>query len=158
MVAKISFELNTKDFLDDIAKSYQSEFDGVKVGVLGSQEGNLALIASVHEFGTDIAGKNNDIRIPERSFIRSTLDERSREIDEFVAIQVDLMNEGKQDRASSLRKIGVFLQALIRNKINTGPFEANAPSTIASKGSARPLVDTGRLLQSINFELTRVDQ
>ena len=54
-----------------------------------------------------------------------------------------------------LEKIGVFQKGLIQRKIVDGTFEPNAPSTIRKKGSSRPLIDTGRMRQSVNFIIRR---
>ena len=49
----------------------------------------------------------------------------------------------------------MFQKGLIQRKIVDGTFEPNAPSTIRKKGSSRPLIDTGRMRQSVNFIIRR---
>lgn len=60
---------------------------------------------------------------------------------------------GTQRRLESpsplLRAVAVYGQSQAQERIRTGDFEANAPATVAAKGSSSPLVDTGRYLQSI---------
>jgi|GEM_PF-461673 len=41
----------------------------------------------------------------------------------------------------------------IKNQIVKGSFVPNSPATIIRKGSTRPLVDTGNLLQSVHFSV-----
>jgi hypothetical protein len=40
---------------------------------------------------------------------------------------------------------------LVKTKIVQGPFTPNAPSTIRKKKSARPLIHTGHMRQSIRY-------
>ena len=49
--------------------------------------------------------------------------------------------------------LGEKVVADVQRKIVALKDPPNAPSTIAKKGSANPLIDTGRLRQSIDFEV-----
>ena len=42
-----------------------------------------------------------------------------------------------------------YVENLIKAKIASGDFTPNAPSTIKKKGRNQPLVDTGRMLNSV---------
>lgn len=125
----------------------------VKVGVLsdqpkeehGGSTGAMSLIevAAVHEFGTDT--------VPQRSFIRATVDEHRAEIDaleKHLAAQV-LAGEITEEKALNLlgAKVAAWMQARIAQGI---PPELK-PETIARKGSSKPLVDTGQLRSSVTF-------
>lgn len=126
-----------------------------KVGVLAdAEEGGLhvpgatltvAEIAAVQEFGTE------DGSIPSRSFVRSTFDEQKEELAEMARRLFFLILQGKQTTGNALNVLGAKLAAEIKKKITTGAGvpPPNAPSTIAAKGSDRPLVDTGRLVNAI---------
>ncbi len=125
----------------------------VDVGVLGgTHEGdgevisNIAL-ARIHEYGTET--------IPERSFIRSTLFEQRPAIIELIKILKHDIYTGKTTVEKALGEIGLQVQTLIRGKINDGDstWEPLKPSTIARKGSDKPLIDTGQLLKSIVFKV-----
>ena len=48
----------------------------IKVGILGTENSETAEYAAANEFGTDKAGRNRKVKIPERSFLRSTFDDR----------------------------------------------------------------------------------
>lgn len=51
----------------------------------------------------------------------------------------------------TLKDIGIFQKDLIQDKIEEGDFTPNAESTIRKKGSSKPLIDTGRMRQSVNY-------
>jgi hypothetical protein len=124
----------------------------VKVGVVGSdaleatEEGfTMVELAAVHEFGS------RDGRIPERSFIRRTMTAKA---DDVGALAGKLARGIINDRFTVLQALGLlgeFGAAEIKKTITDGDGvpPPNAPTTIARKGSDRPLVDTGRLVQSI---------
>ena len=97
----------------------------------------------------------HEIKIPERSFIRSTFDEQKSDIHgriEKAKVQVVL---GKLDKRDFLKQLGLLFQKKVVQKINSSKTwaEPNAPSTVAQKGSDHPLVDEGRLRQSITHKL-----
>lgn len=52
-----------------------------------------------------------------------------------------------------LQKVGVYAKGIIQQEISDGDFAANAPSTVARKGFDKPLIDTGHMRQSVNFEI-----
>lgn len=120
----------------------------------GARPLTLVEVATVHEFGTE------DGKIPERSFLRSTLTRREtvygkiltaalqRALDEVSA---DGIGDVAGAFARQLEVIGLRVVRDVQTTIrDSGPgWPANAPLTIALKGSSKPLIDTGRLRQSI---------
>jgi hypothetical protein len=123
-----------------------------KEGALVPEGGdlNLAEIAAVNEFGSD------DGHVPERSYLRSTMLEKESEYVDEVGKIVLAAIQGRQSVDQGLGRLGLRavrdVQATMRD-LDTPP---NAPSTIARKGADNPLIDTGRLRQSIDFEIRRV--
>lgn len=121
-----------------------------KIGVLGageSDEDGVTVVeyASHNEFGTKTA--------PERSFIRSTIDERKRRIfGKAFNLQRDIF-EGRISVQKALGIMGTLIKGNIVQKIADLRSPANADSTIKAKGSSNPLVDSGRLRQSIDYEV-----
>lgn len=120
-----------------------------KVGVLGrsdsradSEIGNVGL-AIVHEFGIDV---------PRRAFLRGTYERKAKEWTAFMEKLVAGLVRGKFDVPKALQLLGLRsandVKATIQKSIDLAP---NAPATIAAKESSKPLVDTGRLLGSIDF-------
>ena len=81
-----------------------------------------------------------------------SVDDNSDKINSFMSAQKrSIINGESADRI--LKKIGIFQKDLIQEKITEGSFAPNAPSTIKAKGSSKPLIDTGRMRQSVNFEI-----
>lgn len=102
----------------------------------------VAQVATFHEFGTE--------HIPERSFIRSTVAENRADINSFIENLKPSILNGASLKALSI--LGEYVQNLIKKKIQTGgdwaPLKA---STIRAKGSSKPLIDTGQMLNSIRY-------
>lgn len=138
----------------------------VRVGVLGSRGGNakhrdselsLLDIAHVHEFGSPAAN------VPERSFIRRTFSlvggRGAAWLPAFTAKLAAGVVKGKIDMVTALHILGQRGVAEVRRTITEGagvppPLK---PETIAAKGSTRPLVDTGQLVNAVSYELVNDD-
>lgn len=135
---------------------------GVYVGIRADRgaeviagEVTLAAIGTVHEFGSA------DGRIPQRSYLRSTVDERRREYAKALraaadAALVEVVRSRRVNLDAVRRKferVGAFAVGDVKRKITDLRTPPNAPSTIRRKGSDNPLIDTGRLRASIDFEV-----
>ena len=129
--------------------------DSVDIGVFAKQGSELVIYAATNEFGTDRAGPNRNITIPERSFLRAGIDENRRELKKFAAKKALDVLTGKLSKKAALSQLGLLAQGKVQLKITRGPFVPNQPSTIILKGSSKPLINTGRLRQSISFEVGR---
>lgn len=132
----------------------------VHVGVLQNEKAegdnedgfDLVALAATHEFGS------SDGHTPERSFIRSTFRGPPAWLVAITTRVAKPVLEGRLDIERGLGLIGAVATAQIKETIvekrTTGPEpQDNAPSTIARKGSSTPLVDTGRLLNSISWRV-----
>lgn len=135
----------------------------VKVGVIGAsalQEADddagitIGRLAGVHEYGAAIQTKNGVILIPERSFIRAPLAAARTQITKLAGDLSAKVLEGKITEDRALGLVGVTAVGVIQKAIAAGIAPPNAPSTIEAKGSSKPLVDTGRLRQSISWAVT----
>jgi hypothetical protein len=123
---------------------------GVKVGVMGGETNDgVAVVdyAMYNEFGTS--------RIPARPFMATTADNNRDKVQEFAGFLVGKMIDRRLDATSVLKNLGEFYQAKIQETIRNAKEWAvpNAASTIAMKGSSSPLIDQGRLVQSIRYEV-----
>jgi phage gpG-like protein len=132
----------------------------VLVGVIAAKggdapaaEGGITMIelAAIHEFGSPEAG------IPQRSFIRSTFNRSDvrNEMGQLAGKLVGKVIQGMKLQ-TALGLMGAWGVAQIKNTVNnrmtTGPEnQALKPATIKAKGSDLPLVDTGRLLNAIQW-------
>lgn len=120
---------------------------GVTIGIHAEDGSELAVIAASHEFGTNA--------IPERSFLRSTLDEQDGAYREATADAIRGVLDGKRSAQAALERLGQRVVRDVQGKIRSGIDPALSPTTIAAKGSSKPLVDTGRLLRSITYQVRR---
>lgn len=114
----------------------------VEVGVF---DGAMAELASYHEFGTE--------RIPARPFIGGWCDENGALIDATLKRAATAAMAGKFTPDIALIKAGLFFAGGMQKRIAAGIAPPNAPSTIASKGSSVPLIDTGHLRSSITAKV-----
>lgn len=89
--------------------------------------------------------------IPERSFLRATFDQERGNIEIASQRTLDLILEGKYDVMTGLGRFGAFVQSRVQQKIQSTHSPANAPLTIRLKGSAHPLISTGRFKNSIRY-------
>ena len=126
----------------------------VEVGIFG--DGEYGMIARVHEFGTTIQTKKASIVIPERSFMRSTFDEKEKEWSKFILKQLQNVLDFKIDVQTMLGRLGAKMVADIQEKITDIRTPPNAASTIAKKGSSNPLIDTGGLRMRITYRVVKV--
>lgn len=128
--------------------------EAVRVGILDdspkkAREGDGGRhsleVAAVHEFGAPAAG------IPQRSFIRATVDLNEREIARLQHATMTAFVQGKVTLRQGLDRIGMKVAAMMQKRFAAGIEPPLAESTIARKGSSKPLVDTGQLRSSITW-------
>lgn len=164
-----------KAFMEEMKKA--KEKPAVKIGVLASSnekvESGIDLVgyASANEFGTN--------RIPERSFMRATIDESGPQINRLINFLGQKIAEGKLLLTDALPIVGEFVETKIKKKIGSNLPPPNAESTILRKlskskgkkgnaekvryvkaghgalatGMPKTLIDTGRLRQSIAWQI-----
>lgn len=104
-------------------------------------------LGAIHEFGTE--------RVPERSFLRSTIREKRREHNDMIRRLGRNVIRGTETIERALGIVGTVVAANVQETIADGVPPPNAPSTIARKGSSTPLIDTGALRQSITHQVFR---
>ena len=104
---------------------------------------NMAQIAAQNEFGT--------ATIPQRSFIRTTWDENINQIESVIRSQITGIIDGTRTNNAAYATIGNVIVALIQRKIYQIRSPPNAPSTIALKGSSKPLIDFGQMVASVRY-------
>jgi len=113
--------------------------------------------ASVYPDGTDVVdvamwNEFGTSRSPSRPFMRDSVDNHRDEIEAFmIQKKGQLMNGASAEQI--LKDIGIFQKDLVQNEIREGSFQANAPSTIKKKGSSKPLIDSGTMRQSVQYQV-----
>jgi len=129
----------------------------VRVGVLADEpkragEGrgsraSLLEVAAMHEFGAP--GAN----IPQRSFIRGTVDAKRAEIAAKQAALAKQVAAGEVDPRAALERLGASVAGMVQTRIAEGIDPPNAPATEERKGSKKPLIDTGQLRSSVTWQV-----
>jgi len=92
---------------------------------------------------------NSTITIPSRPFMRQSYDQHKDELERFMQDVGDRITQGKLTADKGLDLVGQKMTGIIQKNIVDGGWAPNAPGTKAQKGSSQPLIDTGRLRQSI---------
>lgn len=103
-------------------------------------------IAAVHEYGAPGAG------IPQRSFIRATLEQEKGKLRTTLRTLLRGVIEGKLPARKMFDTLGLSLVSAIQRRVRgPGVPPPLAPETIARKGSSRTLIDTGRMLAALTY-------
>ncbi|UYT83923.1 hypothetical protein [Priestia megaterium] len=95
------------------------------------------------------------VTIPERSFVRSTFDEKNDEWLQFMEKLIDKLLAFEIDAKTLFNRVGAKAAADIQEKITTLRSPGNSPATIANKGSSNPLVDTGGLRARVTWRVVK---
>lgn len=146
----------------------------VNIGVLAnsglaSSGTSLVLIASANEFGANIPVTDKTkgwfwgqgahinkpfIKIPARPFMRQTFDQNysGPVMSKIFQLRADVI-QGVKTVRTALEELGVYYKGLIQRQFRKGNFTPNSELTKKLKKSSQPLINTGRLRQSIDFEV-----
>lgn len=126
--------------------------DGAKAYAKGKKnfKATTAFVGAVHEFGAPSRG------IPQRSFLRATVDSNSSRIEGFLFDAVAAVIDRVKDPMQAANTVGLQVVGLVAKRIVQGIPPALKPATIERKGSSTPLIDTGQLRQSIRH-VAKVD-
>lgn len=124
----------------------------IKVGILegagkNSKTGTLIVDYAVfNEYGTS--------RIPERSFMRSTYDEKESEWNKALDKIVSSVVEGNINNIEQkISLVGEQMVNDIKEKIDSNIPPPLSEATIRRKGSSRTLIDTGIMRASITYTI-----
>lgn len=133
---------------ETISLSKQTVKVGIPAGAKEVDGTSTALIAAANEFGVPSKG------IPERPFIRTGIKNGMPNFKRLNRINVVKICQGEQSIDGAYEQLGVMAVGEIKKSIKTGNWVANDPATIKAKGSSKPLIDTGNMLQSVNYEVS----
>lgn len=105
---------------------------------------SVAMVAALNEYGVPSHGQ------PPRPFFRNMIAEKSSEWPQAVA---GLLKDNDYDASRALKVAGAAIAGQLRQSIVDLVSPPLAQSTIARKGFTKPLIDTGAMLQSVDFEV-----
>lgn len=121
---------------------------------------SVAMVAAMNEFGHTVKSKNQDgdmeasyFQLP-RPFFRNMVERRKAGWPR--GLSTALKNSGYNTNFALLQA-GEAIAGQLRQSIKDTNSPPLAPSTIERKGFAKPLVDTGHMLNSVDYEVTGFD-
>ncbi|MBK5244295.1 MAG: hypothetical protein JJE18_04590 [Eubacteriaceae bacterium] len=117
----------------------------IEVGILSDAGGEIIDRATWNEFGT----KN----IPERSFIRAGYDTNKSKIESQGEKLVNSVVNMAITPNRAAETLGEVAKGMIQDFAVNLSDPPNAESTIRQKGSDNPLVDTGEMIEKINYKV-----
>lgn len=95
------------------------------------------------------------VKIPERSFLRSTIDQKGKDFYKFAEKQIDNWLQSNTSPEPMLNALGLQFRGYVQKNIRDLSSPPNSGLTKAVKGSGNPLIDTGALLSSIEFSVNK---
>lgn len=95
------------------------------------------------------------VKIPERSFLRSTLDNKGKDFYKFAEKQLDNWLQSNTSPDAMLDALGLQFRGYVQKNIRDLSSPPNSGLTKSLKGSGNPLIDTGALLSSIEFSVNK---
>lgn len=159
----VSVEIRRKQHKPGLLQKLKQVFTGpksVKVGLpSGEAGGDIIKIGIYNHFGTKGSGKGfvrNGVwgfggPIPERPFIANAMRDNRNKYRDGMQTAARAILAGEYDMRTALNRLGIMAQGDIQQEIQSLSTPPNSPVTVAIKGSSNPLVDTGRLGQSITW-------
>ena len=144
----VEVKLIDHGFDNIIRQALKLDGKGVKVGIRrgkGSHDGTDMLdIAVYNHFGT--------ATIPARPFVSDCAEKNAGQIQEVQKRLVYRVYQGGLSADGALAQLGAWYVNVQKGHILHGGWTPNAPATVKRKGSNRPLVDTGQLVNTVDWE------
>ena len=142
--------------LDRITSVARSATSKIEVGYFGNQmhrpsitsgsTGSISIkdLAAIHELG---------LGVPKRAFISPALKKNRIKYIKYIGKQLTPIIRRRQTMNAAWQTVGIMAVADIQEYMITAKFTPLAPSTIARKGSSKPLIDTGQMRQAITYRV-----
>jgi len=133
----------------DMELSYLASH-GVRVGILNdtdkNEDGDVILFYAIdNEYGKG--------RIPARPFFRTGIKNGDKKIRERLNTNINKVINGKMTGEQALNNLGIMVKGMIQDSLRNGNWKPNAPRTLALKGNKPPLVDSGSMMDAIDYEI-----
>jgi hypothetical protein len=142
----------------------------IRAGILEKEDSQILMIANVNEYGVNItvtpkmrgwfaaqgfplSPQKDEIKIPERPFIRGSFDNNLFRIVEFGRRDIIKVFNLTMSVDVYFKRLGLYCVSLVKKYMTDSRDIENSGMTIALKGSDNPLIDTGRLRASITYEV-----
>lgn len=87
--------------------------------------------------------------------MRTSFDDNVTNIQALIQREYGLVTDGTKTAKKGLGLIGIYVVGLIQQKIRAIVTPPNSPVTIALKGSSKPLIDFGQMVNSVTYVVTK---
>lgn len=119
---------------------------GVPKGAGVYEDGlTIATIAAVNNFGSA------DGTIPARPFLAPAIEKGAPQYQRLAEVMIPKVLSNEMTMTALLEQMGSLAEGHVKQEITDLKIPPNAASTISTKGSDNPLIDTGALRQSIRY-------
>ena len=140
--------------LDVLRRRVTERPDYVRVGLpdVPHQDSaiTLAQLGAIHEYG---APRRN---IPERPFLHPSLRAAQPQLAKLAGELLFQVQNGKLVKRAALERLGFAGVGIVQRYIrDSSHFTELKPATVARKGSSKPLIDTGQMIQNVTFQVER---
>lgn len=142
----------------------------LQIGIFAKDDSFIAMIANVNEFGATIRvtdkmrgflgakGINlkkstSIITIPERSFMREGFESCKGQLEELANKLIPKVLHFQMSPKELYSILGEFAVGEIKQYLTDLKTPPNSPVTVKMKRSSNPLIDTGRLRNSITYKV-----
>lgn len=147
---KMKTKLNNKK-LKDLQNHLKNVSNAYTLAGLFSDSTNedglfLATIGAINDLGT------SDGRIPERPWMRGWFDSNKDKIQKVMKKLSGQLLDQKINVQKALMLLGEWATNELKKEITNLRQPPNAPSTIRKKKSSNPLIDTGRMRNSVTHK------
>lgn len=179
MTVKIEDQNRIPELVGDLAYIERAR---IRVGVFGKDDSFTVMLANVHEYGIKIrmtdkmrrflfaqmneAGiepsggdGNGYVNIPERSFLRSAFDQNESRLFDEATNMLGAVLSGQLSGRALMNRIGNWLVGMVQRQMKDVKQPSLSELTLSMRrkgkgsGSPNPLLDEGRLWQSISYEV-----
>jgi hypothetical protein len=142
----------------DLSKVRLTGPSRVKVGFPASKASGANIEKAVwNEFGTrgGASGGGWGGPIPERPFMRNAMRNNRSKYRNALRTSARKILLGETSLSSVLTKLGILGQGDIQMEITSLMSPPNSPTTVALKGSSKPLINTGAMRAAVTWVIER---
>lgn len=105
---------------------------------------SVPMVAAIQEFGAPAR------KIPPRPYFRSMIADKSPGWGDAIAA---VLEANDYDATRTMEQVGAGIKGQLQQSIVDTNAPALSPATVARKGSEKPLVDTGQMLNSVDYKV-----
>lgn len=131
----------------DKIKAAITGMPSVDVGVLDPA---VATYATVQEFGS------GDGRVPARRWLTKGIEDNGQAVQAAMAATAAAVLDRRVSKSAAVGNLGADVADIVRAHVNSANFPPPLkPATVARKGHAKAMVDSGKMMQSITHRVNK---